>query len=94
MLLVDFTSLATMRATIERTIDDIDEVLTDLTGQLDQVITVWTGAAADGFQRSVADWLAGQRDLRRQLDQLHRLVLVAHGNHSQAVHANVALWRV
>jgi WXG100 family type VII secretion target len=93
-LTVDFAALDELSATIERTIDKTEAVLATLTGNVAHLAKLWEGPAAEGFQRTVADWMAGQRDLRRRLEDIRNLVVTAHDNHAHAVHTNVAMWRV
>jgi WXG100 family type VII secretion target len=93
-LIVDFAALDELSATIERMINKTEAVLATLTGNVSRLAEMWEGSAAEGFQRTFADWMAGQRDLRRRLEDIWNLVVTAHDNHAQAVHINVAMWRV
>jgi WXG100 family type VII secretion target len=93
-LTVDFAALDELSATIERTIDKTEAVLATLTGNVAHQAELWEGSAAEGFQQTVASWMAGQRDLRRQLEGILDLVVTAHDNHAHAVHTNVATWQV
>ena len=94
MLTVDFAALDQLSSTIERSIQETEDLLSTLTTHVTHVAETWTGSASEGFQRTVADWMAGQHDLRRRLQDLHQLVVTAHNNHAQAVRTNVAIWQV
>jgi WXG100 family type VII secretion target len=94
VLRVDFAVLAGLSGSIERSIRETEESLATLSTHVTRVAEIWTGAASEGFQRAVDDWMAGQRDLRVRLQDLHDLVVAAHDNHAQAVRANVAMWRM
>ena len=93
-LVVDFAALDRLRTAIEQSIHDAEQNLTTLDSQVRQLAQSWSGTAADGFQRTIADWTRGRQDLQRQLEYLRRLVATAHDNHASAVAANVAMWRV
>ena len=93
ILRVDFAALDGLAKQIRQTVQELETTLDELDGQIRQVSEVWTGAAAEGFQATVADWRAGAEDLRGQLRFLHDLVSVAHDNHRQAVRTNIAMWR-
>ncbi|GDY33986.1 WXG100 family type VII secretion target [Gandjariella thermophila] len=94
MLAVDFAVLNDARADIARSIEHAEDVLAALSKQVARLAEMWTGAASEGFQRTLAEWMAGQQDLQRQLQELHDLVVTAHSNHAQAVRGNVAIWQV
>jgi WXG100 family type VII secretion target len=93
-LVVDFAALDRMRTAIEQSIEDTEQILESLTAQVRSLADLWSGAASEGFQRTVADWMAGRQDLQRQLAFLHDMVATAHSNHANAVATNVAMWRI
>jgi WXG100 family type VII secretion target len=93
-LVVDFAALDRLRTAIEQSIQDAEQHLTTLDSQVRQVAQNWLGAAAEGFQRTIADWTSGRQDLQRQLEYLRTLVAAAYDNHASAVATNIAMWRV
>jgi WXG100 family type VII secretion target len=92
-LVVDLAGLDRLQTAIERSIEDCAQSLATLEGQVRQLQMSWSGAATDGFQRTIADWLAGGRDLQSRLNGLRTLVATSHSNHAAAVATNVAIWR-
>jgi WXG100 family type VII secretion target len=94
ILVVDFEALDQLRTAIECSIEDAEQHLTTLDRQVRQLANMWSGAAAEGFQRTITDWTNGQQDLQHQLDYLRAIVTTAHHNHATAVATNVAMWRV
>jgi WXG100 family type VII secretion target len=93
-LVVDFEALDQLRTAIERSIEHAEQHLATLDRQIRQLANIWSGAAAEGFRRTIADWMSGRQDLQRQLDYLRTIVTTAHHNHASAVATNVAMWRV
>jgi WXG100 family type VII secretion target len=93
-LVVDFGALDQLRNAIERSLEDAEQQLQTLTDQVRHLTTLWEGAASDGFQRTVTNWLAAREDLQRQLEFLRTVVVTAHQNHAAAVSTNTAMWRV
>lgn len=93
-LVVDFAALDRLRTAISSSIDDAEQHLQTLTDQVKRLSTAWSGAASDGFQRMVSDWLAARADLQRQLSYLRTVVVTAHDNHASAVVTNVDMWQV
>jgi WXG100 family type VII secretion target len=92
-IVVDFDALDQLRGAIDRSIADAEEQLAELADQIRLLRRQWRGAAADGFERAIADWLAAAADLRGQLEYLHTLVVTARDNHAAALATNVAMWR-
>ncbi|HEX3588669.1 MAG TPA: WXG100 family type VII secretion target [Pseudonocardiaceae bacterium] len=93
-IVVDFDALDRLRGAIERSIADAEEQLAALADRVRLLTRQWQGAAAEGAQRIIADWLAAQADLRGQLEYLHTLVVTARDNHAAALATNVATWRI
>jgi len=93
-LVVDFAALDRLRTAITTSIDEASQHLQTLTDQVKWLSTEWSGAASDGFQRLVSNWLAAQADLQEQLAYLRTVVTTAHDNHASAVATNVNMWRV
>jgi WXG100 family type VII secretion target len=93
-LVVDFAALDRLRTAIAASIEDTSQHLQTLTDQVRWLSTEWSGAASDGFQKMVSDWLAAQADLRQQLSYLRTVVMTAHDNHASAVATNINMWRV
>lgn len=94
VIVVDFAALENMVHSIERTLAETESTLESLAGSVDRLVGMWAGSAAEGFQRTVAEWTNGQQDLRAQLAALRDLVETAHDNHADALAANIAMWRV
>jgi WXG100 family type VII secretion target len=93
-LVVEFAALDRLRTAIESSIEDASQHLQTLTEQVARLSTEWSGAASDGFQRMVSDWLAARADLQQQLSYLRTVVVTAHDNHASAVATNVNMWQV
>lgn len=91
-IVVDFDALDQLRGAVERSIADAEEQLAVLADLIRSLARQWRGAAADGFQRTIADWLAAEADLRAQLEYLRTLVMTARDNHAAALATNVAMW--
>jgi early secretory antigenic target protein ESAT-6 len=93
VLVVDFAALKDLSTSIEESIEQAEEILATLKGQLASLAETWTGAAAEGFQATFARWSASEQDLREQVRGLLDLVVTAHDNHAQAVRRNTAMWQ-
>lgn len=93
-LRVDFGVLSDLASSVLRRIDDVEELLSEVDGQVNTLAELWQGAAGEGFQRTIARWRATVEDLRDRLAFAHECVTTAHTNHAGAVIANTAMWRV
>jgi WXG100 family type VII secretion target len=83
-----------MASSVSRRIDDVEAALGELDAQISQLAGLWTGAASEGFQRTIGQWRSAAGDLRERLVFAQRFVTTAHDNHAGAVRANTIMWRV
>ncbi|HYS41790.1 MAG TPA: WXG100 family type VII secretion target [Pseudonocardiaceae bacterium] len=93
-LVVDFAALDRLHTAISSSIEDASQHLQTLAEQVRRLSTEWSGAASDGFQSMVSDWLAAATDLQEQLAFLRTVVETAHENHASAVATNINMWQV
>jgi WXG100 family type VII secretion target len=92
-LTVDFGALTGLQSRMSGIFKQVEEQLTALSEQVNSLLSIWEGAASEGFQRTVASWQASAADLQDRLAELHNMVGTAHDNHARAVQTNTAIWR-
>jgi early secretory antigenic target protein ESAT-6 len=91
-LTVDFDALIGLQAKMSGIFEQVEEQLAALSKQVNNLLSIWEGAASEGFQRTLASWQADAADLQDRLAELHNMVGTTHDNHARAVHANTAIW--
>jgi 6 kDa early secretory antigenic target len=89
---VGFGELSDGADTLGRTAKAIEQHLDTLASQVNALNEVWTGAASEGFQRTVMQWQQAAGDLRESLTRLERIVRTAHTNYCSAVTTNTRMW--
>ena len=93
-LVVDFRVLEDVESAIRAVVSEIDDLRAILHDKILPITQQWTGDAAEGFGRAYELWQQAATDVNLELAELHRLIVIAHNNHSSAVRTNVAIWRV
>lgn len=80
------TDLERCESALDATLDDLERDMTALHG-------VWEGLSAQAHQEAQAEWRRGMRAMRTALAELRAAARGAHGNYTQVVSDNAALWR-
>ncbi len=70
----------------------IDGKIDELDQRVQQIQSVWSGAAADAQLAAHREWLAGAADMKAGLVQLRRAAATAHANYTAARTANLKMW--
>lgn len=92
MITVDYTALTAFQGRMRDIYADIEQHLDDLAAGIDNLATLWEGAAAEGFQKTIQSWQGSAADLRDRLAELHNMVGVAHDNQAAVVRSNTGIW--
>ena len=71
----------------------IQTLLYDLYQQLQPIVAVWSGDAAEGFQYQHRRWVAAADDLNTVLQHISGVLLESHDGYSQAESAAQQFWR-
>lgn len=93
-LVVDFRVLEDVESAIRTLVSELDELRVTLHDEILPMTQQWTGDAAEAFGRYYELWQQAAADINLQLTELHKLIVLAHKNHSSAVRTNVRIWRV
>lgn len=80
---------AALSGTTNRTIQTL---LDDLYRQIQPIVGVWTGAAAEGFQYQHTLWAQASSDLNDVLGHISALLYDAHDGYSSAESAVLQVW--
>ena len=87
-----FGDLDSLVARIDRTTTDIQSDLDRLVAAITKLAGEWEGAAADGFQQQMRQWLKAADDLRAALRRLGSIVHTSNANYQSAVKTNAGMW--
>lgn len=93
-LAVDFRALEDGEQALRVAVDVIDRELHELERLLQPLVATWHGQAAERYRTAQHEWDAAAASMREELAQLHQLVVLAHGNHADAVRVSQAIWAV
>lgn len=91
---VDFRALEQAEESLRAAVDHIDVELDGLERLVDQLVTNWTGPAAEAYRAAQHEWDHAVAGMREAVRELHQLIVTAHGNHGDAVRTNVGIWAV
>jgi 6 kDa early secretory antigenic target len=91
---VDFRALEEGEASLRKAVDEIDHSLTELEGYVAQLVSVWSGEAAEAYRATQHEWDEAVANMREIVAEMHHVLVTAHGNHASAVRANSGMWAV
>jgi WXG100 family type VII secretion target len=89
---VDFRALEDGEASLRRAVDEIQVHLEELERCVQELLSTWTGQAAEAYREAQHEWDAAMAGMRENLRELHGLIVTAHGNHASAVRTNNNIW--
>jgi WXG100 family type VII secretion target len=89
---VDLARLADVVDQIGRFDQHVETALADIQAHVDRLHTTWSGEAASAHQQAHAQWTRGIAELRAALAVLRDNAQIAHGNYTNAVTTNTAMW--
>lgn len=92
-VLVTFEAIANAQSSVAKTAATMDQKLQDLKSMLQPLVQSWTGAASDLYQSKQAQWDNSQRDLNQVLQQISKVLGVAHESYTQAESSNAKTWQ-
>jgi len=92
VITVDYAALTSLQSRMGGIYRDVEQALATLSGQVEQLLTTWEGAASEGFQQTVRSWQTAAADLQDRLAQLHNMVGTAHDNQARATQRNTRIW--
>jgi WXG100 family type VII secretion target len=87
-----FDEISGLADTIDRTSSVVQTELDSLGKQVSAVTELWVGAASDGFQDTIHQWLVAADNLRKALRRLGLILHTTNGNHHVAVRTNTGMW--
>ena len=91
-LVVDFAVLEEVEAEMRKVVSELDELRVSLHNGVLPMIQQWSGAAAESFMRYYDEYQQAAADINQGLADLHKLIVTAHRNHSEAVRTNKRMW--
>jgi 6 kDa early secretory antigenic target len=91
-VLVTFEAISSAQQSVAKTAATLDQKLSDLRSMLQPLVSSWTGAASDLYQHKQAQWDNSQRDLNQVLQQISKVLGVAHDSYTQAEQSNSKTW--
>jgi early secretory antigenic target protein ESAT-6 len=93
-IVADFSGLVSAEQALQQAAEQWEEELSGLRSRIAPLCeTLWTGEAAEAYQRTQADWDSAAEEIRDVMTGLHRIVRTARGNYSAALRANLSTWR-
>ena len=90
---VDSDAVLAATATVRATIDRLEAEVAALVGQLAQLQSSWTGAAAGGFASAVDQWRSTQRQVEDSLGALNAALAAAGRQYADAEEMNASMFR-
>ena len=93
-IVVDFHALENGEASLRQAVDEIGAHLDELEHTVTRLLHTWSGEAAEAFRAAHQGWDAAVAEMYDTLDQIHDLIVTAHGHHAKAVRSNTAIWQV
>lgn len=79
-------------ARLERGVAELADHLAALDRGLDQMCSLWSGAAQQAYARQRELWRSAADDMARTLDALRAILATAHANYGAAEAANLRMW--
>jgi len=92
-VLVTFEAIASAQQSVAKTSASLDQKLADLKSMLQPLVANWTGAASELYQQKQQQWNTAQTDLNQVLQQIGKVLGVAHDSYTQAESANSRTWQ-
>jgi WXG100 family type VII secretion target len=92
-VLVTFEAIASAQQSVAKTASSLDQKLADLKSMLQPLVQTWSGAASELYQQKQAQWESAQTDLNQVLQQIGKVLGVAHDAYTQAESANAKTWQ-
>jgi WXG100 family type VII secretion target len=92
-IVVGYEAVENGRQGIASTCNRLIELVEDLSGDLKEIDSVWSGAASEAFQSAYAAWNKASNSLVADLQYIHNQVCVAQTNFAAADSAALATWQ-
>ena len=90
---VDPAELDAVVADLEACQQRLQTATDDLERRIAALHETWEGLSAAAQREAHQEWEAGMRSMQQALEGMRRAARVAHTNYTQAVTANVTMWR-
>jgi early secretory antigenic target protein ESAT-6 len=88
----DFGQIGALAGDINTRVSSIEQILGDLGSQINNLTTIWEGAAKGGFQQVKQNWFTAADDLNRVLKQIQIAVTQTNDDAQATENKNTARW--
>jgi WXG100 family type VII secretion target len=92
-IVVGYETVEEGRQSIATMCSRLAELVEDLSGELREIDSLWTGAASESFQAAYAEWTKASSSLVADLQYIHKQVCTAQTNFAAADTAVLATWQ-
>jgi WXG100 family type VII secretion target len=88
----ELAALSKGEAAFEEVLAAVRGLLHELDRGLSRHLAEWDGDAKAAYRRAHREWRAAADDMADSLDDLKKVIGVAHRNYGRSIRANLAMW--